>query len=122
MKVDNPILKIDSTNESLVRAINRPNARYSLEETIENLKKFDGDFILQTIFFKSKTIDCTRKDLAESWRNLARELKPRQIMMYTLDRDTPAQGLVKASMEEMREVARPLAEEGFCITINGEKV
>ena len=121
MKVDNPILKIDSTDESLVRAINRPNARYSLEETIENLKKFDGNFILQTIFFKSETIDCTRKDLAESWRNLVRELKPRQIMMYTLDRDTPAQGLIKATMEEMREIALPLKEEGFCITINGEK-
>ena len=132
MKVDNPILKIDSTSIPVVRAINRPNKRYSLKETIAELKKFNGNFILQTIFFKGKAqdpktnrnvrIDSTDPRLAERWRNLARELKPRQIMMYTLDRDTPAAGLIKATMEEMREIAIPLKEEGFYITINGEKV
>jgi len=132
MKVDNPILKIDSTDPAYVRAINRPGPRYSLEETIENLKKFKGDFILQTIFFKGKAedpktgeiidIDCTEATRVENWRELARELRPRQIMIYTLDRDTPAKGLVKATMEEMRKVALPLAEEGFNITVNGEPV
>ena len=43
-------------------------------------------------------------------------------MMYTLDRDTPAKDLKKATMEEMREIALPLKEEGFDITINGEAV
>ena len=131
-KVDNPILKIDSTEAALVRAINRPAPGYSLSKTIENLKKFNGNFILQTIFFKGKAedpqsgqildIDLTDKALAEDWRNLARELRPRQIMMYTLDRDTPAKGLSKATMDEMREIALPLAKEGFNITINGEPV
>lgn len=131
-KVDNPILKIDSTDAALVRAINRPAPGYSLSKTIENLKKFNGNFILQTIFFKGKAedpqsgqildIDLTDKALAEDWRKLARELRPRQIMMYTLDRDTPAKGLSKATMDEMREIALPLAKEGFNITINGEPV
>ena len=125
MKVDNPILKIDSTEESLVRAVNRPNPGYILSRTIEDLKKFNGKFILQTIFFKGKAedpktgeildIDLTDPKLAEDWRNLARELHPRQIMMYTLDRDTPAKGLSKASVEEMKEIAAPLVEEGFSI-------
>ncbi|MBQ1882590.1 MAG: radical SAM protein, partial [Bacteroidales bacterium] len=119
MKVDNPILKIDSTEAALVRAVNRPAPGYSLSKTIENLKKFNGNFILQTIFFKGKAedpqsgqtldIDLTDKALAEDWRKLARELRPRQIMMYTLDRDTPAKGLSKATMDEMREIALPLA-------------
>lgn len=132
MKVDNPILKIDCTDESVLRAVNRPNQRYSLSQTIENLRKFNGNFILQTIFFKGraedpktgtvKDIDLTDKDLAENWRNLVRELRPRQIMMYTLDRETPATGLSKASVEEMTEIALPLAKEGFSITINGEPV
>ena len=58
----------------------------------------------------------------ENWQNLVRELKPRQIMMYTLDRDTPAKGLKKATMEEMAQIAEPLVKEGFSITINGEPV
>ncbi|MBO6222715.1 MAG: radical SAM protein [Bacteroidales bacterium] len=132
MKVDNPILKIDSTEESLVRAVNRPNPGYILSRTIEDLKKFNGKFILQTIFFKGKAedpktgeildIDLTDPKLAENWRNLVRELHPRQVMMYTLDRDTPAKGLSKASVEEMKVIAAPLVEEGFSITINGEAV
>lgn len=132
MKVDNPILKIDSTQEMIARAINRPNSRYSLKETIAELKKFNGNFILQTIFFRGEAedpktgrkvlIDSTEPRLVKKWQTLVRELKPRQIMMYTLDRDTPATGLSKASMEEMRVIASPLAAEGFNVTINGEKV
>ena len=132
MKVDNPILKIDSTDESIVSAVNRPTPSFSLQKTIKNLKKFDGNFILQTIFFKGKAddiktgktidIDLTDKTLVEDWRNLVRELKPRQIMMYTLDRDTPAKGLVKATIQEMKDIALPLVEEGFNITVNGEQV
>ena len=122
MKVDNPILKIDSTDKDIVNAVNRPAPGYSLDKTIEDLKKFNGNFILQTIFFKTIDFDLTDKKLTEGWRNLVRQLRPRQIMMYTLDRDTPAKDLKKATMEEMREIALPLKEEGFNITINGEAV
>ncbi len=122
MKVDNPILKIDSTDKDIVNAVNRPAPGYSLDKTIEDLKKFNGNFILQTIFFKTIDFDLTDKKLTEDWRNLVRQLRPRQIMMYTLDRDTPAKDLKKATMEEMREIALPLKEEGFNITINGEAV
>ena len=55
MKVDNPILKIDSTDKDIVNAVNRPAPGYSLDKTIEDLKKFNGNFILQTIFFKTIT-------------------------------------------------------------------
>ena len=42
--------------------------------------------------------------------------------MYTLDRDTPLQGLKKVTIEEMKEIAQPLLAEGFKITVNGEPV
>ena len=132
MKVDNPILKIDSTDVVKLRAVNRPNQRYSLDETIANLKKFSGNFILQSIFFKGEAedpvtgsiiaIDFTEASHAQCWRSIARELHPRQIMMYTLDRDTPAKGLVKATIQEMKDIALPLVKEGFNITVNGEPV
>ena len=129
MKIDNPILKIDSTIEHFVRCINRPNERYSLSETIESLKKFNGNFILQTMFLKGHAedpltgetvdLDCTDKKHVAGWIELVRTLKPRQIMMYTLDRDTPLQGLKKVTVEEMKEIAQPLLKEGFKITVNG---
>lgn len=123
MKVDNPILKIDSPLESFVNAIDRPNQAYSLSKTIEDMKLFKGNFILQTMFLtgevEGKAIDCLNSEHCEAWRNLVRELKPREVMMYTIDRETPAQNLHKVTEQQMRTVAQPLIDEGFAIQIKG---
>lgn len=122
-RVDNPILKIDSPIEQMVNAIDRPNQAYSLKETIENLKLFEGNFILQTMFLKGTVdgvnIDCTNDEHCSKWQDLVRELKPREVMMYTLDRETPAQGLEKVTVQQMEAIAEPLIKEGFKIQIKG---
>ena len=48
-----------------------------------------------------------------------RELSPREVMMYTIDRETPAKELRKVTVEEMEAIAAPLKEEGFNIQIRG---
>ena len=122
-KIDNPILKIDSPLEYLVEAINIPNAAYSLKDAIENIKLFNHNFILQTMFLKGVEngveIDCTCKEHVEAWQNLVRELAPREVMMYTIDRETPAKNLQKVTVEEMEAIAAPLVKEGFKIQIRG---
>ena len=123
MKIDNPILKIDSPLKWMVDAINIPNEAYSLDETVGNIKLFNHNFILQTMFLKGEEggvqIDCTAAEHVEKWRDLVRELAPREVMMYTIDRETPAKNLQKVTVEEMEEIARPLKEEGFNIQIRG---
>ena len=122
-KIDNPILKIDSPLEWMVDAINIPNQAYSLENTIENIKLFNHNFILQTMFLKGEVdgvqIDCTSAEHVEKWRDLVRELAPREVMMYTIDRETPAKNLQKVTVEQMQEIAAPLVGEGFNIQIRG---
>lgn len=123
MTIDNPILKIDSPIEWMVEAINIPNQAYSLEKTIGNIKQFGHNFILQTMFLKGVEngveIDCTNWEHVQAWQNLVRELSPREVMMYTIDRETPAKNLQKVTVEEMEAIARPLVEEGFNIQIRG---
>lgn len=123
MKINNPILKIDSPIEHMVNLIDRPNAAYSLEKTIENIKLFGSNFILQTMFLKGEVdgqvIDCTDAEHCRLWRDLVRELKPREVMMYTIDRETPAQNLRKVTVEEMTAIAQELIDEGFAIQIKG---
>ena len=116
-KVDNPILKIDAPTDELIARINKPSGHYRVEEVIGNLKKFDGDFILQTMFLKSQDFDSASPEVLDGWMDIVRELKPREIMVYTLDRETPQKGLVKYSVEQMEELVRPLIEEGFKIQI-----
>lgn len=136
MKVDNPILKIDSISEAMVNEINRPNSSYSLSDTIEKLKMFHGNFILQTMFLKGVVatgegyennpasnspviIDSTDAKLCEGWRELVRILRPKEIMMYTLDRETPANNLKQVTVGEMEQIAQPLVADGFKVQIKG---
>lgn len=123
MKIDNPILKIDSPLEWMAQAINIPNESYSLEQTIGNIKLFNHNFILQTMFLKGTVngveIDCTNEEHVAKWRDLVRELAPREVMMYTIDRETPAKDLQKVTVEQMEAIAAPLKEEGFNIQIRG---
>ena len=40
-------------------------------------------------------------------------------MVYTLDREAPAENLEKFSSEEMMELVKPLIDEGFNVQIRG---
>ena len=75
------------------------------------------------MFLKGKIddiiIDSTNKENVNAWRDLVRELKPREVMMYTIDRETPAKHLEKVSIKEMEDIAAPLVKDGFNIQIRG---
>ncbi|MBQ7899655.1 MAG: radical SAM protein [Bacteroidales bacterium] len=119
MKVDNPILKIDASEDTLVKRINKPVGSYQLADVIENLRQFEGKFILQTMFLKSPDFDTAAPEPLEAWRNIVRELRPRQVMVYTIDRETPDKSLGKYTVEEMTAFVQPLIDEGFDIQIRG---
>jgi len=118
-RVDNPILKIDGSTSGRVRTINRPAFAYDLDRVLEQLRRFEGDFILQTIFLRSPEFDSTDPENVEGWMRIVRELRPREVMVYTVDRETPLAGIGKVSAEEMAALVRPLVEEGFRIQISG---
>ncbi|MGM9741858.1 MAG: radical SAM protein [Candidatus Cryptobacteroides sp.] len=119
MKVDNPILKLDAGIDSLALKMNQPSGHYSVRETVEAMKLFNGNFVLQTMFLKGPGIDSLAADNLEAWRNIVRELRPREVMMYTLDRPAPAEGLEKVPVESMEEAATLLIQEGFKVQIKG---
>ena len=89
MRVDNPILKIDASSDELIQKINKPVGTYSLDAVVRNLKKFDGRFILQTMFLKSPDFDTAAPEALGRWMDIVRELRPREVMVYTIDRETP---------------------------------
>ena len=118
-KVDNPILKIDASDDTLVAQINKPVGRYSLHDVIEGMRRFNGDFILQTMFLRSDRFDTAAPEALSRWMDIVRELKPREVMVYTIDRQTPDKSLGKYSVEEMTAMVQPLIDEGFDIQIRG---
>lgn len=118
-KVDNPIMKLDAPTNGLAAKINNPAGGYDVSETVEALSKFEGNFVLQTMFLRSPEFDSSSPEVLLPWMDIARRLKPREIMAYTIDRPTPQEGLSKIGAEEMRELLKPLLDEGFNIQIKG---
>ena len=118
-KVDNPILKIDAPTDALADRINQPAPGYHVADVVAALKRFEGDFVLQTMFLRAPGFDSSAPEVLLGWMDIVRELRPREVMVYTLDREAPMRGLQKFTPDEMAALVRPLVEEGFKIQIRG---
>lgn len=117
LRVDNNILKLDSAFDSTVQLINKPQGNYTVERTVELLKAFEGKLIVQTMFLRgeylSKRVDNTTNEEVEAWLKLVEEIKPKQVMVYSLDRDTPCQTLEKVEKDELRKIAERVEALGI---------
>lgn len=118
-KVDNPIMKIDAPTTALAARINRPAPGYDVSRVVKSLEKFGGDFVLQTMFLRSELFDSSSPEVLGGWMDIVRTLKPRKVMVYTVDRPTPASCISKLSVGEMESLVKPLVGEGFDVSIYG---
>lgn len=122
MLVDNNIQKLDTVDEAFIRTVDAPVGRYSLPAVIEQLKNFDGHCIIQTMFlkgeYKGQSIDNTGDFYVNPWLEVVKEIAPRQVMIYTIDRETPVQGLLKASHEELDSIAQKVREAGLDVSVS----
>jgi len=119
--VDNNILKLDSAFDETVRRMNNPqNPAYTVRGIVEEMKRFEGKMILQTMFLRGtcdgKPIDNTTEEEVAAWLKLVGEIRPRQVMVYSLDRDTPCQTLEKVSKEDLQAIAARVEALGIPCT------
>lgn len=123
LKVDRAILKLDSGFDETVRLIDNPQGSYSVAETVERMKKFNGQMTLQTMFLRGEyngtLVDNTIKTEVDRWIELVQEINPREIMIYTVDRETPAPNLKKVSVEELEQIANRARQLGYTVQVSG---
>ena len=110
LRVDNNILKLDSAFDATARRMNNPqNPSYSIRSVVEQMKRFEGRLIVQTMFLRGtcngEPIDNTTEEEVSAWLALIGEIRPRQVMVYSLDRDTPCPTLEKVPREELQAIA-----------------
>ena len=121
LRVDNNILKLDSAFDATVQLVNKPVGSYSVERTVELMKLFKGRMILQTMFLRGEymgqRVDNTTEEQVEAWLRLVKEIAPRQVMVYSLDRDTPCQTLEKVSREELLQIAARVEALGIACSV-----
>lgn len=116
-KIDNPIMKLDAGNETLFQLINQPTIFVSQEEVVQNLKKLSGIAIIQTLFLKGKInnhyFDNSNEENINAWLADLKEINPKQVMIYSLDRETPQTELIKLTRQELEQIAIRVRNKGF---------
>lgn len=121
-KIEQPILKLDSVFDKTLGALNRPSGSYAQEDVIRNLEKFNGKFILQTLFVKGThneaVIDNSTEEELNAWMKVVEKLMPKQVMVYTIARDTPLDTLSKISPEKLDQIAEEVRKLGIPVLVS----
>ena len=132
LRVDNNIQKLDTVDEPFIQRVDRPTGRYNVNEIISHLKRFNGHVIIQTMFLKggaspqlsptgegaieAASVDNTRDKYVGPWLQALKEICPQQVMIYTIDRETPDRSLMKASHEELDAIRDRVIAAGIPCT------
>ena len=124
LKVDQNILKLDSAFDSTIKIHNQPRVNVNVEELINNLIGFDGKLIIQTLFLRGihngKVVDNTTRVEIREWLKAIERIKPSEVMIYTISRDTPEGArLKKVPLNELKEIAALVESIGIRTQVSG---
>lgn len=120
MRVDDNILKLDTVSSDYINKVDRPNGTYDVKTIIERMKAFNGHIIIQTMFmrgtYNGESVDNTGEAFVGPWLDIVKAIRPQQVMVYTIDRETPAQGLEKATHEQLDAIRDRVIAAGIPCT------
>lgn len=110
-RIENPLLKLDAGTPETFRRMNQPFVDLDVETLTRQLEQFDGKLTIQTMILKGilddgTPIDNTTEEEVSAWLERVRRIRPHTVMLYPIDRETPARKLVKVG----HDVIEPIAE------------
>ena len=123
-KVDNNILKFDSAIDRTMKLMDQPVGKHiNVAWFIEHLKKFEGRLIIQTMFLRGEVqgekLDNTTDEEVEAWILALEQIRPQQVMIYSLDREAPTKNLQKVNVDELNIIAEKVRAKGFDVSVAG---
>ena len=137
MRVDNNIQKLDTVDPLYINKVDQPVIPYDVNRIIDSLKAFKGHVIIQTMFMRGEkerrregekerlraderssgiSVDNTSEQYVAPWLEAVKEIKPQQVMIYTIDRETPTQGLLKATHDQLDQIRDRVIAAGIPCT------
>ena len=123
LKIKDNIQKLDSAFVQTIKLMDCPNESFNLNKVVQQLTDFEGKVIIQTMFVKGSidesTIDNTTEKEISEWLKLLQIINPKQVMIYTIDRDTPINTLQKISVEKLNTIAKKVRGIGFDVQVSG---
>ena len=133
MRVDNNILKLDTVDPIYINKVDHPAGTYDVQSIIERMRAFNGHCIIQTMFMRGSlpspprggarggvsaelSVDNTGDEYVTPWLEAVKYIAPQQVMIYTIDRETPAQGLLKATPAQLDAIRDRVIAAGIPCT------
>lgn len=121
-RVDKNILKLDSAFEATINALNQPLIRFDLKNLVDRLMAFEGKLIIQSLFVRGSIngipVDNTTPAEISAWLKLVDQIRPSEVMIYTIARDTPANDLKKLFKEELNGIAQKVEMLGIATQVS----
>lgn len=122
-KVDNCILKLDSALTPTMRLIDQPVSKsFTCEYVIPQLEAFGDKCIIQTMMLRGnhdgKHIDNTTPVEVDALIEAYKRIKPREVMLYSIDRATPESDLQKVEREELESIACRMRDAGITVQVS----
>lgn len=123
MRVDDNIQKLDTVSPQYIHLVDRPVGSYDVNEVIKTLCAFKGHVMVQTLFMcgttsKGISVDNTGERFVAPWIEALKKIKPQRVMVYTIDRETPEPGLLKAPVAVLDAIGQRVREAGFEVSVS----
>jgi len=122
LKIEDNIQKLDSAFEETIKLLDCPNKNFNLTKTVDQLTAFHGKVIIQTLFvrgsYNEQIVDNTTEKEIPAWIELLKKIKPSQVMIYTIARDTPVDTLQKVSAKDLNSIAIQVENAGFNVQVS----
>ena len=121
-KMENPMLKLDAGTEEMFKRINQPFVDLDVETVTRQLEQFEGKLTIQTLFLRGTTddgatVDNTTEAEVSAWIERIRRIRPHTVMLYPIDRETPARKLVKVGPDVLEPIAEKVRALGITAKI-----
>lgn len=121
--VDNNILKLDTVNSDYISVLDRPVSRlYDVEKIVEAMVRYGDRCIIQTMFLEGehdgRSVSNVGDEYVLPWIEALKRISPREVMIYTIDRETPSAGLRKASHSVLDGIAQKVKEAGIAVQVS----
>lgn len=111
------LFKLDAGSENMFRMINRPQNAITLEAITDSIANFKKDFTIQSMFlrgqYNGEWMDNTIDSEIALWLERLKTLRPKEVMMYSLDRLPAADGLRPVSREELQMIQNKVMDLGI---------
>jgi wyosine [tRNA(Phe)-imidazoG37] synthetase (radical SAM superfamily) len=116
-RLDANIQKLDAGYEKLFLLINNPVFPVRFQELTGNLKKFNGQVIIQSMFLRGihngQVIDNSIEEDVHAWLRQIKEINPKLVMIYPISRATPTGTFEKIPIFELELIANQVNKLGI---------